>query len=264
MNSAECKNDCCSVAKCDIFDFMAKYVGLTIIHPGGLKATQKLAHFLRIDENTKVIDIACGKGSTAFYLAKKYNCNIVGIDISEELIDEARYINQKKGLEKKVIFQLGDAMQLPFSNNEFDVAISQAMLVLVDDKIKTIKEADRVIKNGGRAGWLELSWRKEIDQEFLDKVSNVLCAYCMMNVSTYDDWETIFENAGINKLSTSQGENVSGTFFNKLKEEGIKNTIKIMFNTLRNKEIRERISLMNKFFKQYNDYFGYGIYYYQK
>lgn len=254
----------CSISKCDIFDFMAKHVGLTVIHPGGIKATQQLATLLNINRGTKIIDIACGKGTTAFYVAEKYDCNVVGIDISEELIEEANYLNKKKGFENKVSFQLGDAMQLPFSDGEFDIALSQAMLVLVEDKIKTIKEAHRIIKKGGRAGWLELSWRKEIDQDFLDKVSNVLCAYCMTNVSTYDGWKNIFEHAGINNILISKGDDVNSTFLDTLRDEGIINTFKIMFNIMKNKEIRRRVRVMNKFFKDYNDYFGYGFYYFRK
>ena len=66
---------------------MAKYVGLTVIHPGGLKATQQLSSFLNINRDTKVIDIACSEGTTAFSLAEKYDCNVIGIDISEDLIE---------------------------------------------------------------------------------------------------------------------------------------------------------------------------------
>ena len=73
QNRNDCGRERCSISRCDLFDFMAKYVGLTVIHPGGLKATQKLIDSLMIDENQKVIDIACGKGSTAFYLAVKKN-----------------------------------------------------------------------------------------------------------------------------------------------------------------------------------------------
>ena len=84
MNNTNCNDNCCSMSKCDIFDFMAKYVGLTVIHPGGFKATQKLVSCLRIGENTQVIDIACGKGSTAFYLAEEYNCDVM-VDIPVKL-----------------------------------------------------------------------------------------------------------------------------------------------------------------------------------
>lgn len=260
----ECEKNSCSISKCDIFDFMAKHVGMTVIHPGGMKATSQLSSMLEIQENMNVIDIACGKGSTTMLLAEKYGCHVTGIDISEELIQEARYMAKKKGLTHKVEFLIGDAMNLPFQNNCFDIAISQAMLVLVEDKIKTIQETYRVIKPGGKAGWLELSWKKEIDSAFLDKISNVLCAYCMTKVGTYKEWENIFQKAGINNLKIVKGNNVHGSFLDNLYDEGLFNSIKMFYKIMRNKEIRERINIMNNFFKDYNDYFGLGIYLFDK
>jgi len=264
MTSANCQENQCSISKCDIFDFMAKHVGLKVIHPGGLKATQRLLDFLNLGKNANVIDIACGKGTTALYISEKYGCSVTGIDISEELVEEARYLNKKSGLEKKVTFEVGDALRLPFYDNQFDAAVSQAMLILVEDKIQNIKETNRVLKAGGRAGWLELSWRKDIDSEFLEKVSNVLCAYCMINVETYSEWEETFRTAGINNISTIRCKDFRGNNFDTLKDEGLINTLKIAFKTIRNSEIRDRIRLMNKFFREYDDYFGYGIYYYSK
>ncbi len=124
-------NDTGSVAKCVIFDFFANHLGSTVIHPGGLKATRKLEDSLEIGSSTKVLDIACGKGSTAFYLAEKYGCQVVGIDVSEELIQEANELCKKKGLNNQVKFQVGNAMDLPFDDNQFDVAISQGILVFL-------------------------------------------------------------------------------------------------------------------------------------
>ena len=57
-------------------------------------------------------------------------------------------------------------MDLPFDDNQFDVAISQGILVFVDDKTKTINEASRVIKNGGKAGWIELAGKKSQIKNF--------------------------------------------------------------------------------------------------
>jgi ubiquinone/menaquinone biosynthesis C-methylase UbiE len=256
-------NDC-SIAKCDIFDFMAKHVGMTVIHPGGMEATRQLLAQLRITQDTKVIDIACGKGTTALYIAERYGCNVVGIDIEKDLIEEANQLLRKKGMERKVSFQVGDAMHLPFDDNSFDVAVSQAMLVLVEDKYRTIQEARRVIKQGGRAGWLELSWKKETNPEFMDVVSNVLCAYCMTNVSTYEGWETIFRKAGINNLVVQKGGEVRGSFMQRLSDEGLLNTMKIIYNILRSKEIRKRSQMMDKYFRKYSDYFGLGTYVFEK
>ena len=257
-------NDTGSVAKCDIFDFFANHLGSTVIHPGGLKATRKLEDSLEIDSSTKVLDIACGKGSTAFYLAEKYGCQVVGIDLSEELIQEANDLCKKKGLNNQVKFQVGNAMDLPFDDNQFDVAISQGILVFVDDKTKTINEASRVIKNGGKAGWVELSWKKEPNKDFLDKVFNVLRAYCLTNASTYEGWKKVFERANIHNLVVIKGETITSNFFDSLKDEGIVNTIKIMFNSMKNSEIRNRLKIMGKFVKDNHDYFGYGVYVLEK
>jgi ubiquinone/menaquinone biosynthesis C-methylase UbiE len=253
-----------SIAECDIFEFLANHMGLTVIHPGGLKATKKLVDSLEIGSETKVLDIACGKGSTAFYLAEKYGCQVVGIDISEELIHEADETCEKKGLTDRVKFMVGNAMDLPFDDNQFDVAISQGILVFVDDKTKTINEASRVIKNGGKAGWIELSWKKEPNKEFLDNVFNILRAYCLMNARTYDGWKKVFERANIHKLAVIKGENILGSFFDSLREEGIVNTIRIMFKSMVNSETRHRANILGKFVKDNHNYFGYGIYVIEK
>ena len=250
----------CTIDNCDLFDFMANYVGLSVLHPGGFDATDKLANDLQINSNTKVIDIACGKGTSALFLAEKYGCEVIGIDNSEELIAQARIFAHRKGLQYKVIFRVGDALDLPFPDNTFDVAISQAMLVLVKDKKKSIQQAMRVTKPGGYLGWLELSWKKQPTEEFMDAVSNVLCAYCMKNVHTFQDWEKLFKAAGINQLEIQSFPLENTGMFRMLNDEGVINTSKVMFKYLTNARIRKRMNTMNRFFKEHNNYFGYGIY----
>ncbi len=255
-------NECdqCTIEKCDIFDFMAQHVGLSILHPGGLSATAELAKQCNITETTKVLDNACGKGTTAIYLAKKFGCEVIGIDISEKLITEAKHLAQRKNVSDKVIFQVADAMNLPFSDNEFDVAVSQAMLVLVDDKKETIKEALRVIKPGGKAGWVELSWKKKPTTDFLDKVSNEICAYCMANVHTYEGWKSLFSEAAFKKIEVLQYSMDFQGMAGMLRDEGFANSLKVMLRYLTNSRIRNRMVSLNTFFKSHPEYFGYGIY----
>ena len=189
---------------------------------------------------------------------------MVGIDISEKLIKEANDTCRKKKLNNRVKFLVANAMNLPFEDNQFDVAISQGILVFVDDKIKTINEASRVIKEGGKAGWIELSWKKEPDKEFLDQVFNILHAFCLKNARTYEKWNQDFKKANIHDLVTIKGEKITGNFYDTLKEEGPLNTLKIMFNTIKNREISNRMKKMGKFIEENHDYFGYGIYVIQK
>jgi ubiquinone/menaquinone biosynthesis C-methylase UbiE len=257
VDDAQCG---CPIESCDIFDFMARHVGMTVIHPGGLDATRRLAESCHLDHRTTVVDIACGKGTSAVYFAERYGCKVVGIDLAEDLIAQAKSLARRKGLEHKVGFQVGDALELPFAENEFDAAISQAMLVLVPDKEKSIREALRVTKVGGYLGWLELSWRKEPTAEFMGAVSDVLCAYCMKNVDTFQGWENTFHRAGVTKMEVELFASPNSTLRGMLGSEGPANMGRVIWRYMTNKRVRDRMKTMNRFFEENAEYFGYGIY----
>ena len=254
------QNERCTIEKCDIFDFMAQYVGMSVLHPDGFRATKRLAEACHIDEGSKVIDIACGKGTTATYLAQDYGCKVLGIDISEDLIGEAEHLAKRKRLQDRVRFRVGDALKLPFSEDEFDAAVSQAMLVLIDDKKKAIQEALRVTKPRGYCGWVELSWKEEPPKEFLDQVSTVICAYCMVNVHTFEGWENLFEDAGLKELETLRFPLESSGMKGMLSDEGFWNSCKIMSKYVLNPRVRRRMNTLNRFIQSHPEYFAYGIY----
>jgi ubiquinone/menaquinone biosynthesis C-methylase UbiE len=243
---------------------MAKYVGMTVVHPGGYDATDELLDTLKIDQSSHVIDIACGKGTSAIYIAKRYGCKVTAIDISPELIEEAKHLTGKGVIAKRLSFSVCDAMKLPFEDNLFDAAISQAMLVLVDDKIQAIKEAKRVVKTGGHAGWLELSWKEEPTEEFLDYVSTVLCSYCMRKAETYEGWQEVFRKAGVPEVEIKRDTFRNSGVLHMLKDEGLTNTMKILSRYIGNSEVRKRMKLINEAFAKYPQYFGYGIYSFKK
>jgi ubiquinone/menaquinone biosynthesis C-methylase UbiE len=250
----------CTIEKCDIFDFMAKYVGLSVLHPGGFSATEKLAEECKIDKETRVLDIACGKGTSSIFLAQKYGCHVEGLDISEDLIEEAWGRVRRKGVSDTVSFRVGDALDLPYSENEFDVAVSQAMLILVSDKKKAIQEARRVLKPGGNAGWLELSWKNYPNKEFLHAVSNEICAYCMTNVITYEAWEKLFHDAGFSQVKVIRSSMTMSGMKGMVRDEGFGNVMKVMAKYLFNTRVRKRMMNLNKFINSNPQYFGYGIY----
>ncbi len=261
MAKKECAEDSkCSIEQCDVFDFMANHVGLTVIHPGGFEATHKLLDLCHIDKDSKVLDIGCGKGTTSVFLAQKYGCNVVGLDLSEDLLRQAQALAKRKGLEHKIGFQIGNALNIPFGDSEFDRAFGQAMLILVGDKKNAIQEALRVTKPGGYVGWLELSWKKQPTKEFLDGVSNVICAYCMLGVETFENWKKLFNEAGVKELQTLAYSQEFHGMRGMLTDEGLANTGKIMFKYLTNSSIRKRMNIIDTFFQEHDDYFGYGIY----
>jgi ubiquinone/menaquinone biosynthesis C-methylase UbiE len=250
----------CETGQCDIFEFMAQHVGLTVIHPGGLAATSRLAEACGLREGHRALDLGCGKGTTAIYLARKYGCNVTGVDLSEELVAQGVELARRARVSHRTRFQVADAHSLPFSDAEFDVVISQAVLVLVRDKSRVIREALRVTKPGGRVGWLELSWQRAPSPDFLQSVSDVLCAYCMQNVETFQDWQSRFREAGAADLSALLFPLPVGSFHAMLHDEGLRNALGVMLRTLLSGPIRARTQKMSQFFETHADMFGYGIY----
>jgi len=249
----------CSVEQCDIFDFMANYVGMTVLHPGGLLATNKLAEKCHITRDSKVLDIGCGKGTSAVYLAKQFHCQITGIDVDERLIDQAKKLAQKEGVFREVKFLRGDALRLPFSNDEFDVTLSQALLVLVSDKKQVIREAIRVTKPGGFIGWLELSFYKQPPESLIQASELSACAFCIRNTLTFDEWKKLFQECGISDLEVIPGE-MGMRQRNMFRDEGFLNAAKIIGKWLFNSRIRKRMNVVFDFFRNNKEYIGYGIY----
>jgi phosphoethanolamine N-methyltransferase len=109
--------------------------------------------FEGVDLNHKTaLDFGSGLGGVAFYLASKYQTQIIGVEVNPEMIEVA--INKRPDeLKNLVNFQLiqGD-QKLPFSDGSFDVVYSKGVIVQLPDaqREETFKEFYRVLKKGGK------------------------------------------------------------------------------------------------------------------
>src|SRR6266700_168380 len=83
-------------------------------HPGGTELTGRLGALLSLTRDSYVLDVASGRGTSAFHLAKSFGCKVNGVDLSEESVHAATAEAANRGLDKLVSFQLGDAEKLPF------------------------------------------------------------------------------------------------------------------------------------------------------
>jgi hypothetical protein len=70
----------------------------------------------------------------------------------------------------------------------------------------------------------------------------------------------LFDEAGVKELQTLAYSQEFKGMRGMLADEGLVNAAKIMFRYLTNSRVRKRMKIMDKFFKEYDDYFGYGIY----
>ena len=85
---------------------------------------------------TKVLEVACNMCTTSIELAKKYDCNITGIDLDNQALEKAKINVKKAGLEDKINVLQGNALKLPFNDNTFDIVINEAMLTMLSPKAK--------------------------------------------------------------------------------------------------------------------------------
>jgi len=118
-------------------------------HGKGVIATEELVAELQPKASDNLLDIGCGIGGPARWIAAKYGCRVTGVDLTAEFCAAARELNNLTGLADRVEILHGSALSLPAPNNSFDHAYSQAALMNISDKRGVFREAFRVLRPGG-------------------------------------------------------------------------------------------------------------------
>ena len=99
---------------------MQAVVGVTK-HIGGFEATQELLSLCHIENAQQVLNVGCGIGVGSTYIAKKYDCHVVGVDISEKMLEWSHQRAREEKVEDKVEFHIDNVMGLTFEADRFDV-----------------------------------------------------------------------------------------------------------------------------------------------
>lgn len=106
----------------------------------------------------KILDIATGTGDFAILAAQKLNPEcLVGVDISEGMMDVGRKKVKQYGLENIISFQKDDCLALSFSNNSFDAVTAAFGIRNFQSLDKGLSEMFRVLRPGGKLVIIELT-----------------------------------------------------------------------------------------------------------
>lgn len=117
-------------------------------HARGFLATKELADSLPIRSGDHLVDIGCGIGGPARYLADRFDCRVDGIDITEPFVVAANALSQLTGMLDSVTVRLGDGQSLPYPDQAFDGGYSQHVTMNVADRDRFFSEAFRVLRPG--------------------------------------------------------------------------------------------------------------------
>jgi sarcosine/dimethylglycine N-methyltransferase len=119
-------------------------------HYGGIAATDALAAAASIGPGTTVADFCAGLGGTVRYLAHRYGADVTGIELTPSRVAAAQELIALVGLQGSARVRQGNVMEAPLPDGAVEVVVSQEALCHVPDRRKTLAEAFRVLRPGGR------------------------------------------------------------------------------------------------------------------
>jgi len=182
------------------FDFAAE-VGLTK-HIGGIEATEALMQQCHVHERSYVLDVGCGVGATPCFIANKYGCRVVGVDISAKMVERSEERARREKVADRAKFRVGDAQDLPFEDALFDAVLTESVTAFPEDKQKAVNEYARVTKPGGYVGLNETVWLKlPPPPEVLAWAEQDLGAN--VRPLTLDAWRGLLEKAGLTDITAT-------------------------------------------------------------
>ncbi len=107
------------------------------------------------EEKMRILDVGTGTGFLAILLAELGH-EVVGVDISEGMLKVAREKARKAGLDVK--FEVADAENLPFDDEEFDAVVCRHVLWTLPNPERALREWARVVKAGGKVIVIDGNW----------------------------------------------------------------------------------------------------------
>lgn len=104
-----------------------------------------------VEEGDAVLDVGCGTGTVAITAARR-GAQVTGVDVTPEMLEEARRNAEIAGVDD-VTWREGDAADLPFTDDAFDVTLSNLGHMYADPPGAAADELRRVTRPGGRVGF---------------------------------------------------------------------------------------------------------------
>ena len=155
-----------------------------------------------IKEGETVLDMGSGAGFDCFLASSLVGASgqVIGVDITSEMVDKAR-ANARKGGYENIDFRQGDLENMPVADSYVDVVISNCVINLVPNKRLVFKEAFRVLKPGGRLAISDVVLTRELP----DFVKNSTKAYigCLAGAIMKQEYLEIIANVGFSDISVA-------------------------------------------------------------
>jgi arsenite methyltransferase len=162
-------------------------------HTGGSNATDELLDLCHIDSAHEVLDVGCGIGVGPARIARTFGCRVVGIDLSERMIQWARLRARQEHVEGLIELRTADVLDLPYPDDRFDIVMCESVLAFVGDKDRAIQELRRVAKPNGYIGLNEGLWLRDPPPEMVERVKQAIGP----SVPSEREWRRLWGDSGL-------------------------------------------------------------------
>jgi SAM-dependent methyltransferase len=179
-------------------------------HVGGRPATENFLGKFLLTENDHVLDIGCGLGGAARFVASNYESQVTGIDLTQEYIDTGNVLSAWVGLDDKITLLQGSALELPFENESLDGAYMLHVGMNIADKSRLFGEIHRVLRPGSLFGVYDLMRQNDVDLVYpvpwaKDERTSSL--------ATPDEYRQAMADAGFEFVSEENRRDIALEFF---------------------------------------------------
>nr|UHM22837.1 gamma-tocopherol methyl transferase [Oryza barthii]UHM22875.1 gamma-tocopherol methyl transferase [Oryza glaberrima]UHM22876.1 gamma-tocopherol methyl transferase [Oryza barthii] len=163
-----------------------------------------------------VVDVGCGIGGSSRYLANKYGAQCYGITLSPVQAKRGNALAAEQGLSDKVSFQVGDALEQPFPDGQFDLVWSMESGEHMPDKRQFVSELARVAAPGARI--IIVTWchrnlepsEESLKPDELNLLKRICDAYYLPDWCSPSDYVKIAESLSLEDIRTADwSENVA-------------------------------------------------------
>jgi ubiquinone/menaquinone biosynthesis C-methylase UbiE len=121
-------------------------------HIGGRRASEDFLDQLAFSNQTKVLDVGCGLGGAARFVANRYGSQVTGIDLTEEYVETGNTLCKWVGLDERISLHQGSALAMPFTERSFNGAYMLHVGMNIEGKEKLADEVARVLEPGSVFG----------------------------------------------------------------------------------------------------------------
>ena len=140
------------------YDFLNHLLSFGIDHSWRRRVVKEIRKWFHEPASTiRILDVATGTGDLAVAVSTLQQAIIEGIDISSKMMEIGRKKVSAKRLSGKIVFREGEAENIPFEDNRFDVVMVAFGVRNFEDLERGISEMKRVLKPGGMMLILEFS-----------------------------------------------------------------------------------------------------------